>query len=79
MTDYDDYNEDGRKRSRLSRLANGKPGLANRWGRYVGLRVAKKIGRRLARGRIRREAKKIRRPLLLHTNLSCTPTEGPKS
>jgi len=64
MTDDDDYDEGRRKRGRLSRLADGRPGLATRWGRYVGIRLGNNIGRRLARGRIRREAKESQKALV---------------
>ncbi|RUO24463.1 hypothetical protein CWE09_11445 [Aliidiomarina minuta] len=60
--DYDEDNE--RKKSLLIRLADGKPGLAARWGRYVGIRLSKNLGRRLARGRVRREAKESQKALV---------------
>lgn len=64
MTDDDSYGDQDRKSSRLSRLADGKPGLATRWGRYVGIRLGNSFGRRLARGRVRREAKENQRALV---------------
>lgn len=64
MTDNDEYDENRRKKSRLNRLSNGRPGLAARWGRYVGIRVGNTLGRRLARGRIRREAKENQKALV---------------
>ena len=52
------------KESRLTRLANGKPGLARRWGSYVGIRFGNELGRKLARRRIQREAKENQKALV---------------
>lgn len=64
MTNDDYAVEDMRKKSRLSRLVDGKPELAARWGRFVGIKISKEIGRRLARGRIRRQANKNKKAVV---------------
>lgn len=72
MTDDDSYGDRDRKRSRLSRLADGKPGLTTRWGRYVGIRLGNDLGRRLVRGSVRREAKEGQRALVAaHESVLC--------
>lgn len=52
------------KENRLIRLANGRPGLAKRWGAYVGIRLGNELGRKMARRRIRRETKENQKALV---------------